>query len=61
MQFGACEHKQRHFMGNKYKILMSLSTYCCRHGVLMEEGHTTSFTIMTNLMDKEADNFGTMF
>lgn len=27
----------------------------------MAEDHTTSFSIMPSLMDKEADNFGTVF
>lgn len=33
----------------------------CRHGVLVEEGHSTSFCIMPSLMDEEADNFGRVF
>ena len=29
-----------------------------RHGILVEEDHSTSFCIMPSLMDEEADNFG---
>lgn len=30
----------------------------CRHGILVEEDHSTSFCIMPSLMEEEADNFG---
>lgn len=32
----------------------------CRHGVLVEEDHCTSFCIMPSLMEEEADNFGSL-